>query len=137
MLASAIGFFAIPFIKSSNISIRYFAPSALFVIIFSFVLYQFGANQPGLSQWLQSGKKHYDIQQQVSELGGFSGMIKQIKMKLATHPDDVEGWVILGKLYLANQEYSEAKNALEHAMRLRPDNPEIKRLYYQKAFATP
>lgn len=132
MLAGSICLLAIPFLNASTLSLKYFWVSALFVILFSFGLYQFNNDHAALIHWLAQGEKHYQLQQEVSDLGGFAGMIKQIKKKVAANPDDAQGWFILGKLYLANQNYDEAKEALGNAVRLRPNDQEIRR-YYDRA----
>ena|SRR5579872_1165414 len=129
MLSCGIGFLAIPFITTNTISSKYFLLSAIFMILFSLGLYQFNGNQTTLKQWLMYGEKHYRLQQEVNQLGGFAGIIEKIKKKLAENPDDAEGWFILGKLYLANQDYNEAKEALGNAVALQPNNSEIKRFY--------
>ena len=129
MLICGIGFLKIPFITTNTLSSRYFFLSAIFMILFSLGLYQFNGNQTALKQWLMYGEKHYRLQQEVNQLGGFAGIIEKIKKKLTKNPDDAEGWFILGKLYLANQDYEEAKEALGKAAVLRPYDIEIKRFY--------
>ncbi|HSW94154.1 MAG TPA: tetratricopeptide repeat protein [Gammaproteobacteria bacterium] len=129
MLASGIFLLAIPFIKTRKIYSSYFLLPVIFVILFSLSSYFFFQNHAGLGQWLMVGETHYELQQEVSQLGGLSGMIKQIKKRLAVNPDDAEGWFILGKLYLANQNKDEAREAFGKAMHLRPEDPDIKRFY--------
>lgn len=129
MLACGIGLLSLPFIASKTITSRYFLLSAFFLIVFSLGLYQFSGNQTALKQWLSAGEKHYQLEQEVDQLGGLTGMIARIKNKLATNPNDTEGWFILGKLYLANQNYHEAKEAFTKASALQPNDREIKRFY--------
>jgi len=132
MITGSLCLFAIPFIGNKTLSLKYYWISALFVMLFSVGLYQFNNNHALLIHWLMQGEEHYRLQQEVSDLGGIAGMIKQIKKKVAENPDDAEGWFILGKLYLVNQNEKEAIEALGKAVRLRPNDQEIRR-YYDKA----
>jgi len=129
MTASGVCLLAVPFIATHSIASKYFFLSALFIILFSMGLYQFSSDHTALKQWLTHGKKHYQLQQEVNQLGGIGGIIQRIKKKLAANPEDVAGWFILGKLYLANQDYDEAKKSLDKAYKLRPHDPQIKHFY--------
>lgn len=97
--------------------------------IFTLGLYQFNGNQTALKNWLHQGAEHYRLQEEVNQLGGFQGIIQKIKTKLANNPEDANGWLILGKLYLENQQISEAKDALSKAYQLKPADQEIKHFY--------
>lgn len=129
MLISSVILLATPFIYTHSIYSKTFILSSLFVIVFSLGLYQFSNDHAPLKQWLTQGEKHYQLQEEVIELGGFSGMITLLKKKLAANPEDAKGWFILGKLYFADQDYLEAKEALGKASSLRPNDQEIKRFY--------
>lgn len=129
MLFSSLCLLAIPFIRTQTILSMRFLFSSIFVIVFSLGIYSFSQNHSDLKQWLTQGEKHYQLQVQVKQLGGFAGIIERIKKKLATNPNDAEGWFILGKLYFANRQYKEAKDALDQAVRLQPENPAISRFY--------
>lgn len=133
MLFSGICLLAIPFINTSTLLSKYFLFSALFVTVFSLGIYQFKNNNLALKQWLAHGEQHYQLQEDIQQLGGFEGMIERIKKKLAANPDDATGWFILGKLYLANQDYTHAKQALDKAAKLRPNDVEIERFYNMAA----
>src|SRR5580698_6057419 len=104
MLLSAILLLSIPFILTQNLLSQSFLFSSFFIIIVSLSLFFSTENYDGLKYWLTIGEAHYRLQQEIKNLGGLSGMIKQIKLKLAADPNDAEGWFILGKLYLANQD---------------------------------
>lgn len=45
--------------------------------------------------------------------------------KLKKNPDDLQGWLLLGRAYKNMQRFDDAKEALAHAMQLSPDNPEV------------
>lgn len=129
MLMGSVFLLALPFIATRSVLSNYFLLSALFVILFSLSFYFMNDDQAAIKQWLVRGEKHYRLQQEVDRLGGFAGIVNQIKKKLAVNPDDADGWFILGKLYLANQDYLEAKEALGKAHKLRPDDLQIKHFY--------
>lgn len=132
LLLCGIGLLTIPFIQTLSRLGKSFFALILFFILFSLTLYLKTSHQPALKQWLNQGKQHYQLQEQIQQLGGFTGMIQRIKQKLAANPNDAEGWFILGKLYLANGEYSAAEKALKRARSLRPNDLQIKS-YYEKA----
>jgi cytochrome c-type biogenesis protein CcmH/NrfG len=77
------------------------------------------------------GQAHYQLLEQFSELGGIEGAIHRIQEKLIANPNDVEGWLLLGKLYLSKQDTKRAEAALQKAHTLSPDNIEINRLLHQ------
>jgi len=132
LLFCGIGLLTIPFIQTSSALGKSFFAFLIFFILFSLTLYLTTNHQPALKQWLTQGKQHYQLQEQVERLGGFAGMIRRIKQKLAANPNDAEGWFILGKLYLADGEYNLAEEALKKAKILRPYDLLIER-YYEKA----
>ncbi len=129
MLLGALGLLAIPYAKTATIFSRGFFLTSILTLVFSLSLYQFTGNHAALKEWLAHGKQHYLLQDQMNQLGGFDGIIAQIKKKLALNPDDAKGWFILGRLYLANENYDDAIAALSKAEKLQPDNPEIKHFY--------
>ncbi|HET9484290.1 MAG TPA: tetratricopeptide repeat protein [Xanthomonadales bacterium] len=45
--------------------------------------------------------------------------------RLEDNPDDVEGWLLLGRAYKTMQRFGEARDALANAMRLAPDNADV------------
>jgi len=129
MLIGSIGLLSIPFIKTNSYFSNYLLASVIFIILFSLGLYQWSSDHSGLKQWLTQGKQHYQLMEEVNQLGGVTGMIEQIKKKLSTNPQDAEGWFILGKLYLAHHDFKSAKEALGKAMKLRPDDKLINHFY--------
>jgi cytochrome c-type biogenesis protein CcmH len=58
------------------------------------------------------------------------GMVAQLAASLQTHPDDIEGWLRLGRSYSVLQENDKAVDAYERAARLRPDDMDIKLLTF-------
>jgi cytochrome c-type biogenesis protein CcmH/NrfG len=101
-------------------------------LVFTLVIYQqFGAKQ-GMRAWFESGEQHYQLSQEVNQLGGIEGIIARVKQKLELNPNDAAGWFILGKIYLGNHQYAEAVLALGKAMQLKPADKAMAE-YYQLA----
>lgn len=120
MLSLAVSFILLPFVLRQAVCSKLFFLSTLFVVGLSITLYHFSGDKVALHRWLAQGKHHYQLQQKVAELGGIDAIIFKIKNKLALHPDDAQGWFILGKLYLANHQPAEAEAALRKARQLAP-----------------
>ncbi len=58
------------------------------------------------------------------------GMVAQLAARLQSQPDDLEGWLQLGRSYSVLRENAKAVDAFEHAARLRPEDVEIKLLTF-------
>jgi cytochrome c-type biogenesis protein CcmH len=56
-------------------------------------------------------------------------MIERLAARLATEPDDVKGWGMLGWSYLQMERYEEAATAYAKALELDPSSAELKRSY--------
>jgi cytochrome c-type biogenesis protein CcmH len=63
------------------------------------------------------------------------GMVAQLATRLQSQPDDVEGWLRLGRAYSVLQENGKSVEAYEHAVRLRPDDIDIKLLTFDAMIA--
>jgi cytochrome c-type biogenesis protein CcmH len=63
------------------------------------------------------------------------GMVAQFAATLRDHPDDVEGWLRLGRSYSVLGENDNAVDAYQHATGLRPDDIDIKLLTFDAMVA--
>ncbi len=100
-------------LKDQPLKVRCWVSCIGFFLCFS--LY-FAISQPAaVNQWLEKGREHYALLVEYQALGGIDGMISRIKEKLDKNPDDAEGWIVLGKLYLAQHNEKAAKAAFQHA----------------------
>ena len=86
--------------------------------IFTFILYFSFGEPKALLNWYTHGKSHYQLMTEVDRLGGFDGIIARLKTKLENNPSDAKGWMILGKLYQAKEEYALADDAFARAKTL-------------------
>ena len=55
--------------------------------------------------------------------------IAKLADKLRQHPDDAEGWALLGRTYKATQHYAEARDAFRHALEAAPGDNDLAREY--------
>ncbi len=55
--------------------------------------------------------------------------IQKLAERLKEHPDDVEGWILLGRSLEATRQFERAATAYEFALKQTPDNVEIKAFY--------
>jgi cytochrome c-type biogenesis protein CcmH len=55
--------------------------------------------------------------------------IAKLADKLRQHPDDAEGWALLGRTYKATEHYAEARDAFRHALEAAPGNTDLEREY--------
>jgi cytochrome c-type biogenesis protein CcmI len=55
--------------------------------------------------------------------------IAKLADKLRQHPDDAEGWALLGRTYKATQQYAEARAAFRHALEAAPGDTDLAREY--------
>src|SRR5271156_5041755 len=51
--------------------------------------------------------------------------IAKLADKLQQHPDDAEGWALLGRTYKATQHYAEARDAFRHALEAAPGDADL------------
>jgi len=57
------------------------------------------------------------------------GAISKLAAKLREHPDDAEGWALLGRTYKATEHYAEALDAFKHAVAAAPGDAAFEREY--------
>jgi tetratricopeptide (TPR) repeat protein len=55
--------------------------------------------------------------------------IAKLAAKLREHPDDAEGWALLGRTYKATERYVEARDAFKHAVAAAPGDADFEREY--------
>lgn len=60
--------------------------------------------------------------------------VKGLVDKLAKNPDDVEGWMLLGRAYKSMERFAEARDALKNAYDRAKDNPDVQ-VDYAEALA--
>ena len=63
--------------------------------------------------------------QEKGVIANFSSVLENLIARLRDQPDDVEGWLMLGRTYAMMQRFNEAKDAYEKVLALSPDNSEF------------
>ena len=57
--------------------------------------------------------------------------IAALQARLQEEPDDIDGWMLLGRAYLAMERFTDARDAVARAHQLAPDNPDVTVEYAQ------
>lgn len=60
-----------------------------------------------------------------AEMGDFDEMLSRLRGRLAESPEDLEGWMLLGRSSLSLGRFEEAADAFARAAELNPDDPEL------------
>lgn len=81
--------------------------ASILIIVLSGVLYWRWSN------WDWSGR-----QQAVPNADQILDMVAKLEQKLAKDPDDLRGWLMLGRSYMALERFSDAVAAYDHALKL-------------------
>ena len=55
----------------------------------------------------------------------FSSVLQNLIARFKDQPNDMEGWLMLGRTYAMMQRFNEAKEAYEKVLALAPENPEV------------
>jgi cytochrome c-type biogenesis protein CcmH len=63
------------------------------------------------------------------------GMVAKLAARLRTQPNDLEGWLRLGRSYAVLDETDKSVDAYEHAANLKPDDASIKLQEFQALIA--
>jgi cytochrome c-type biogenesis protein CcmH/NrfG len=64
------------------------------------------------------------VQQELSQLKNPQELIDRLQDRLRQDPQSAQGWYLLGKLYLGQQQYANAESALSRAHELAPNSAE-------------
>lgn len=51
--------------------------------------------------------------------------IAGLQKRLESEPDNLDGWMLLGRAYKSTERFTEARDALKHAFDIAPNNPEV------------
>ncbi len=125
--------------KKDNISpMAVLIPSLALLVVLSYGMYaKFGAadkvsqwqevsaNLPELSKRLMSGQAEPLSEDEMRDL------TLALRTRLHYQPDDSTGWLLLGRIALANRDVSTAIDAMENAYKLESDNADVRLGYAQ------
>ncbi len=125
--------------KETTVSpVAVLVPSVILTVVLSYGLYyKFGASQevvkwqevsanlPALSKKLMSSSAEPLSEDEMADL------MLALRTRLHYQPEDSTGWLLLGRIALANRDVSTAIDAMEKAYSLEPKNPDIMLGYAQ------
>ncbi len=84
--------------------------------------------QTAADSGLGRGRVHSDT---ASELPPLDVLAERLAARMEQQPEDLEGWMMLGRTYFAVEQPDRALKAFERAYDLAPDNPEVLLAYAQ------
>lgn len=125
--------------KAQSVSpIAVFVPSMLLVIVLSYGMYmkfgasdkviewqQVSANLPALSKKLMSPEGAALTDDEMADL------TLALRTRLHYQPDDSTGWLLLGRIALANRDVETAIGSMKKAYKLEPEDADVKLGYAQ------
>ncbi|QBQ56342.1 c-type cytochrome biogenesis protein CcmI [Nitrosococcus wardiae] len=107
--------------------------TALILVVFTpslaFVTYQQLGASDEVAQFLAMEKESQQ------EMDSMRHAMEGLKARLAENPEDIRGWQLLGRTYLATNEFAKAAEALGRAYALDDQNPDVI-LDYAESLAT-
>lgn len=123
LMMVAIFFIAIPFVRAKN----YFMATAMAIVtlLSTLLFYSYYGQADAVAQWLNHGKKVYQVRREFMTLGTFEQIIQQIKDRIAQNESDPQGWFLLGRLYYTQEMYHEASIAFSKAYALHSTDSSI------------
>lgn len=74
--------------------------------------------------------------QQSGEMADMNAMIGRLAEKLLSNPEDIEGWLLLGRSYLSMERFDEAKNAYARARDVAQGRPDVEVAYAEALILT-
>lgn len=101
--------------------------------ILSFGLYIYLGASKQLSEYAQITKQAQAVKSQLGEVKSREVIISQIQKNLAEHPQDAEGWFLLGRLHMSLGHQNAAMKAYQKAHEIIPDNQNMSVMYLQSA----
>lgn len=107
------------------------------LILWSFPLWILGiysllGNTQPIQQYESWQRQNEAVQKQIALIKNPQDLIARLRAHLQENPQSAQGWYLLGKLYLDQNQFSQAKDAFQRAQKLQPDSGEII-LYLAKA----
>ena len=100
-------------------------PALVFFFSFNLIaitLYAYFGNYADAQSWVEKGEKTYQAKRAFAALGTTDDVISKIKAQTERNPNDSKRWYLLGKLYLTQARFQEARSALAKAHKLEREN---------------
>src|SRR6185437_10699416 len=80
---------------------------------------------PAGEPYAARGPERERVAAEQAEMAQIKGMVARLADRLKANPDDLEGWIRLGRSYAVLGERKEAEAAFAEAERLKPNDPEV------------
>lgn len=108
--------------------------AVLFLMLIGLAWFQWGS-QKEITQWLEIKQNAIAANDLKEKLGNSpEQVIERLKQQLDQHPTSAKGWFLLGKLYMAQQQFPNAVEVFAKANQLQPNDSEIMMDYAQALF---
>jgi cytochrome c-type biogenesis protein CcmH len=99
---------------------------AVLLPLAAFGLYRWSGTPPALQSHAAMTGAAAPLQDHGADI---QAAISKLAAKLREHPDDAEGWALLGRTYKATEHYAEARDAFKHAVAAAPNDSDLAREY--------
>ncbi len=109
---------------------------AILFPITSFLLYWHWGHSQALSAFYAQQRQEKLVQTEIKKLGTPDHVINVLKQHLQQDPNSARGWYLLGRLYLEQQQFQPAIDALARANHLKPNDPKIMLSYAESLYTT-
>lgn len=120
--------------RKSNASKFGFLLISILLPIFTIGFYYSKGAFPSLQHHWAMQEQEKQAKKELAQLGSTENVIANMKMRLAENPDSSEGWYLLGRLYMVQQDYNNALSALKHAKQLAPTQTNILSSYAESSY---
>lgn len=128
----ALAFILTPLIKQKKLKIIIFI-SIIFPLI-SILGYIYWGNASGLWHYWQYQEQAARAKIALSKIKNPQAVVNQLQAYLYEHPNNPQGWYLLGKIYLHHQVYHQAVEALGKAYHQAMNNVDYKTTYAEALF---
>ena len=116
----------LPFYKNAALKVGYTVKTGILVFpLLVIALYWVFGGSRQLEQFWSWQRRETEVQQEMAKLKSPQELIDRLRDHLREAPQSVEGWYLLGKLYLDQQQYADAEATLNKAYQLQPNSTAI------------
>ena len=109
--------------------------SAIGMIVLATLLYISLGGGQSLANWYRIQAREAQVKKVLAQYHSAGEVITKLRAHVLAHPDIAKGWYLLGRLYMANQQYDKAQLVLAKAYQLAPDNLKILAQYANSLYS--
>lgn len=121
-----------------------YLPGALLLAALTLGVFFKTSSLLAVSEWQQITAQTPDLMQRVMHPGGeplsmsdLSHLALGLRTRLQAHPDNLESWVVLGRIGVVLNNYTLASQSFEKAYQLAPRDPDVKAGYAEILLRSP